>query len=130
MYIVATLIIVSQRGLFLLYAGHILLVGRWRRILCAFDVETSVSDINFTRPPQCILGTLGLKWVYWMLVSTSFLYDKYISDSRTVFVSSCQEDRNICHAMGCGADVRLSMCIVLVRLDMRRERRCASYLYE
>ena len=40
-YIAATSIIVSPICLFL-NGRHILLVGRWRRMLCAFGVETSV----------------------------------------------------------------------------------------
>ena len=85
-YIVANSIIVSPRGFSFLYARRVLRVGRWWRILRAFDVETSVFDINLTRPPKCILG---YKWAYWMLVSTLFLYDRCVYFCFAAGVSPC-----------------------------------------
>ena len=74
------------------YARHILLVDRWRPMLCAFDVETSVLDINSDSPPKCILCGM---WVYWVIFSTVFLYDRFTSACRLVFVALFHEDRNI-----------------------------------
>ena len=51
------------------YARRILIVDRRRPILCAFDVETAVLDINVTSPPKCILG---YKWDYWYLLAPRF----------------------------------------------------------
>ena len=62
--------------------------------------------------PRCILG---YKWVYLVLVSTPFLYDRYISSFRPVFVSSPNVDRDNCHAMDCVSDVRLAMRSVMLR---------------
>ena len=54
----------------------------------ASDLEKSdVLDINFTRHPHCILR---YKWVYWMLVSPVFLYDRCISASPPVFFFCAQ----------------------------------------
>ena len=72
------------------------------------DVRCAVSHI--TRPFQFACGVKNALTGCWLL---AFLYEG--SFSHLLFLASGQEDRNICHATGGVADVRLSMMSVFIR---------------
>ena len=110
-------------------------------MLFASDVEKSVvSDINFTRPTQCVFRyEMGFIWCRLL----TFLYEGCVSSFRPLFFASPHEDRTIWNATGFVADVRLStrsvICVfrwfflrgaflcswLILRIDRRRTMLCA-----